>query len=469
MNNITNNVEAVVLAAGKSSRFNTHQSKLVEKICGQEMVLYITKSLKNLSIPTTMVLGYQKEKIEELVNHHHGNNIKFVEQQNQRGTGHAIKVALPYLNREHILVLNGDIPLITEELISKLINQHINNKAEVSFVGAYNFDPTVTGYGTIIKDNDSIKIVEAKEYQQTQDINEPVLLNAGIYIFKRDFLEQGLSLLQESSVTGELYITDLIKIANEQNKHIEVIAAPFDIIRGVNTLQELWAVEQIKKSELIKSWMNRGVRFASGQNISLDLDVSIGCGTYIGTGVELLEGTTVGNNCRIESYSVIKRSTLEDNIHVESHSVIHQAHIKHGAQVGPFAHIHAQSIVSANSIVGNFVEVKRTTIGNSSSIKHLAYLGDSHIGNNVKIGAGTITCNYDGARKHRTIIEDDVLIGSNNSLVAPVTIGQGSYTAAGSTITADVPPFALAIARSRQINKADRALKTPAAIKFKTV
>lgn len=469
MENYNKQVEAVVLAAGKSSRFNTNQSKLLEKICGQEMILYVTKTLENLEIKTSLVLGYQKDRIEDLITQIHCDNISFVEQKIQNGTGHAVKVTLSELNKDHILVLNGDIPLINEELIDKLVKQHLNNKNSLTFVAAYNFDPTVTGYGTVVKDNGKIKIVEAKEWKHDPEISEHSLLNAGLYIFERNFLTNGLEKLQKSSITGEIYITDLIEIANNENKNLELFIAPFDKIRGVNTLQELWAVEQIKKSELIKSWMNRGVRFASTQNINLDIDVTIGSGSYIGSGVEINKGTSIGNNCKIESYSVIKQSIIEDNVTIKNHTIIDSSQIKRNAKVGPFAHIHGQSIVDNESIMGNFVECKRTSIGKNSTIKHLSYFGDAHVGNNVKVGAGTITCNYDGASKHRTIIEDHVLIGSNNSLVAPVIIGEGAYTAAGSTITVNVPPFALSIARSRQINKHERAFSTPMAFTLKKI
>ena len=346
-------VKAIILAAGKSSRFNNQRSKLLEKICGQEMILYITKLLANLNIKTTLVVGYQKEKIQEIIKKNHNDLIDFVEQKIQLGTGHAIKTALNYLennleNIKHILVLNGDIPLIDEELISKLIDEHLDKNATISFIGAYNFDPSIKGYGTIVKENDSIKIVEAKEWGNKIDHQEISLLNAGIYIFEKDFLITSLDSLQASSITGELYITDLIKIANDQKRKIEIITASFDNVRGVNTLEELWIAEQIKKSELVKKFMQKGVRFKNIHNVLLDLNVSIGSGSVIGNCVEILDGTIIGESCEIDSFSIIKNSILADNIYIEPYSILDQAHIKNN--------------IKNNLFANNFVKVKSNKI-----------------------------------------------------------------------------------------------------------
>jgi bifunctional UDP-N-acetylglucosamine pyrophosphorylase/glucosamine-1-phosphate N-acetyltransferase len=339
MYNTDKNIEAVVLAAGKSSRFNTEQSKLVTKICGQEMILYITKLLNKLNIPTTLIVGYQKEKIQEIILEHHDLDIKFVEQLHQLGTGHAVKTVLPYLSKDHVLVLNGDIPSIDQNIIDRLTTIHLENNASLSFVGAYNFDPNIKGYGTIHKDEHSIKIVEAKELKNQTETSEIPLLNAGIYLFEKNFLIDSISKLEKSSITGEIYITDLVAIANKLNKKIELVEAPFDKIRGVNTLQELWMVEQIIKAELIRNFMDQGVRFASGQNVSLDIDVSIGAGSFIGNGVELLSGAKIGKNSSINAYSIIKNSTLEDNVTIESHSIVENSTILANSQIGPFVHI----------------------------------------------------------------------------------------------------------------------------------
>ncbi len=242
-------------------------------------------------------------------------------------------------------------------------------------------------------------------------------------------------------------------MAGDSGLAVQALSVPFDDVRGVNTLQELWEVEQIKRSELIKHWMLRGVRFELAQSIHLDIDIEIGAGSFIGTGVHLLRGTKIGEECFLGAFSILANSQVGDGSTVHSHSVIQDSSIGCNVHVGPFARIRENGVIGDNAEIGNFVEVKNSTIGDKSKAKHLSYIGDAHIGSQVNIGAGTITCNYDGARKYKTIIEDNVFVGSNNTLVAPLHIGKESYTAAGSIITKDVPSESLAIGRARQENK----------------
>ncbi len=232
-----------------------------------------------------------------------------------------------------------------------------------------------------------------------------------------------------------------------------MILAPFDHVRSVDTYQDIWAVEQIKRAELIRFWMDHGVRFSAAQNVHVDIDVNIGAGTFIGSGVHLFKGSRIGTNNKIDAFSIIDHAILGNKVTVHPHSIIKNSSIGDHAQIGPFAHIQADTIIGEHCALGNFVEIKRTTIGNHSKAKHLTYLGNAHIGAHVNIGAGTITCNYNGKTKEKTYIKDNVFIGSNNSLVAPITIAEDAFTAAGSVITEDVPAQALAIARARQVNK----------------
>lgn len=443
-------LQAIVLAAGRSSRFNTEKSKLTYIICGREMIAYNTHLLNELKLPATYVVGYQKEQIIPIIQKIYHGHPSFVEQDKQLGTGHALLCSRSNWSAEHILVMNCDQPLITAELMQNFIDAHIESSADCSFVVSYNSDPGLKGYGNVIKDHTGIKIVETKHSGESL---YNCLINAGIYIFRRSFLEKEISNLQEASDSGELYLTDLIEKASANNYRVETYNAPFDIIRGVNTLKELWTVEHIKRSSLISYWMDHGVRFSTAQNVHLDLDVTIGSGSYIGAGVLLVKGTKIGSNCWIDAYSFIGNSIIGDNVTVQPHSVINDSTLLSQSNVGPFAHIRANSIIGSRATIGNFVEVNRSSIGNNTKAKHLSYLGDAQIGNQVNIGAGTITCNYDGVQKHTTIIEDEVSIGANNSLVAPITIGKGAYTGAGSTITQSVAAHSLAIARARQITK----------------
>ena len=447
----SNKVQAIVLAAGKSTRFNTGRTKLLEKICGQEMILYTTRLLEQLSIPVTVVIGYQKDSIKEVISRHHHSSINFVVQDEQHGTGHALMCSQPVWEKDHVLIMNGDVPLVTSDIIEKLYEKHIANHADVTFVTSHNADHTLGGYGRVIKTENSIKIIEARDFDG--DINEHCCVNSGIYLVSKQFLQQYIKEFTLNEKTREFYITDLIKIASDKKLIVQTSSAPFDLVRGINTLQELWAAEQIKRSELIKFWMEKGVHFSVAQNVHIDLDVNIGSGTYIGCGVHLLRGSIIGKNCKVQEFASIENSTLGDHCDILPHCIIKDSFIGGHCEVGPFAHIREHSHIGEHVVLGNFVEVKKSIIGEGTKAKHLSYLGDAHIGANVNIGAGTITCNYNGLSKHQTVIHDNAFIGSNNTLIAPVVIERDAYTAAGSVISENVPAEALAIARARQVNK----------------
>lgn len=443
-------IQAIVLAAGKSSRFNTGRSKLLERLCGQEMILYPVKVLEELKIETTLVVGYQAEAIKKAIAEYNLNTVSFVHQTEQNGTGHAVAQTKAQWNQDTILILNGDMPLVDKTILEELIQTHETSDATISFVTAHNADPN-NAYGRVIKKDNQIQIIEAKDFNG--DPAEQCCINAGVYVFKRSFLEKHIDLLSAKNAAKEYYLTDLINIAQQENEKIETIKAPFDHVRGINTLREFWTAEQIKRSELIRFWMDNGVRFYAAQSVVLDANTEIGKGSHIHAGVHLLSGTTIGKNCTIGPYSVIENGTVADNTIIKAHSVVSDATIEQSCQIGPFAHVYEKSTIAEKSIIGNFVEVKRTNIGSNTKAKHLTYLGDARIGNKVNIGAGTITCNHNGVGKNETHIADNAFIGSNNTLVAPVRIGAGAFTAGGSVITKDVPSDALAIGRARQINK----------------
>ena len=443
-------IQAIILAAGASSRFKTGRTKLIEKICGRAMVLYPTSIFVNLNIPTVMVVGFQKEIVEATVKEEFESNVTFVHQQEQRGTGHAIQCTRDLWSADTILVMNGDMPLVTRENIEKLIKKHHDADATISFATAHHCDPEAM-YGRVIQGDDSIKIIEAKDFEG--DLSEQCCINAGIYLIKRSFLENYLDKLQPSAVTKEWYITDLINIASANKLTVQTVAMPFDRIRGVNDFKELWAAEQIKKSEIIQHWMSNGVRFAVAHNVQIDWNVSIKSGTSIGSGAQLSGNTKIGNDCTIEAFSFLKNATIGDRTTVYAHTVIEKSEIGTDCFVGPFSFIHGSSKLHNNATIGSFVEVNRSEIGAFSKAKHLSYLGDTTIGQKVAIGAGLVTCNYDGTNKHKTVINDNAFIGGNNTIVAPVVIDKSAITAAGSTITENVPADALAIGRTRQINK----------------
>jgi bifunctional UDP-N-acetylglucosamine pyrophosphorylase/glucosamine-1-phosphate N-acetyltransferase len=447
---LNTNIQAVVLAAGKSSRLKSGHNKMLEKICGQEMILFPIKMLENLAIETTVVVGFEKERIIACIESMQPDQVTFAHQQEPAGTGDAVRCTADNWHSDHILILNGDMPLVTAQIIEDLYKAHTESNAALSFVIAHNNEPS-TSYGRIVQKDAQIKIVEAREF--TGDVHEHCCINAGIYLVKRSFLQEHINHLNANKTSNEFHITDLVAIASEHNYVVKTTVAPFDYVRGINNQHELWAAEQIQRSNLIKHWMEHGVRFSVAQNVHIDLDVTIGVGSYIGCGVHLLRGTQIGNYCTIDEYVSVESSTIGDNSRVYPMSVVKDAQIGANVAVGPFAHIHHACVIEDNAVIGNFVELKQTTVGAGTKAKHLTYLGDATIGNNVNIGAGTITCNFDGTNKHRTTIEPHAFIGSNNTLVAPIKIEQGAFTAAGSTITEDVPADALAIGRARQINK----------------
>jgi bifunctional UDP-N-acetylglucosamine pyrophosphorylase/glucosamine-1-phosphate N-acetyltransferase len=451
-----NTIQAIVLAAGKSTRFNTGRSKLTEPLCGRAMILHVTKMLHNLSINTSLIVGHDKEAVIKCVANHHS-DITFIEQNEQQGTGHALMCSKDVWTKDHILVINGDMPLLKEDIIRALYQAHSAKNAALSFVIAdYDHnEPENHSYGRVIISDNRISIVEAKDF--TGNIADDLPVNAGVYLIKKQFLMSAISQLTTNNKSNEFYITDLVAIAHGSNYPIVTLKTSFDTVRGINTLFELYVAEQIKRDHLVEYWMKQGVRFASPHNTVVDESVIIGRGTFVGYGTHLTGTTHVGENCTIQPFSILENALLENNVTVHSHSVIKNSVIKKGAQIGPFAHVRNDSIIGTNSAIGNFVEVKKSTFGHHTKAKHLSYFGDATIGDTVNVGALTVTCNYDGVNKKKTIIKNNAFIGSNNTLIAPVTIGEGAFTAAGSTITVDVPDGALAIARSHQTNKPNYA------------
>ncbi len=447
---LRSNVQAVILAAGQSKLFKTENTKLSFPICGQEMILYPVKMLENLNIPTTVVLGHQRELLRKIIDAK-ASSITYVEQLEQRGTGHALLCARAQLQAEHVLVINGDAPLVTPAMIQDMIAQHFLNDATVTFATSHNEDPGLEGYGRVMRKDSAVEIIE---YNDKRDTSSLCCVNGGIYIFKRSFLEAALHRIPPYTHSGEFGVPELIGMASAQGLIVETVQLPFDNVRNVTTLKDLWVVEHIKRSELISYWMTQGVRFSFAQNVHLDIDVTIGPDTLIGVGVHLLNGTNIGAHCVVDGFTYISNSILHDHVHLLPHCYIYDSAIHAYAQIGPFAHIRKGSVIDTHVTVGNFVEVSSTTLGSHTKAKHFSYLSNAAIGSHVNIGAGTITGNHDGhGTKHPIVIKEGAFIGSNSTLVAPITIGKGAMTAAGSTLTKHVPDQSLGIARPPQINK----------------
>ncbi|MDP3788734.1 MAG: NTP transferase domain-containing protein [Candidatus Chromulinivorax sp.] len=334
------NLQAILLAGGTSIRFNTEKTKLTEKICGKEMIVYPLDLLQRMNIPTTMVVGFQKEKVLEVLTTHNIKNITIATQNEQLGTGHAVAVSQPFWNKDHILIINGDIPLMTSEVIQKLYNKHIKTDADISFATAHSLDEANDSYCRIVINDNKIRVIERRD--DNLDMEAQCCVSAGIYIMKKDFLEAHIHKLSKSNITGEFYLPELIQIASNHNCKIVTTPISFDVARGVNTLAELWVVEHIKRSQLISYWMNHGVRFAISLNVMIDCDVVIEPGVYIGSAAHLLGKTIIKKNANIGAFAYIKNSVIEENAKIKSHTVIIKSTIEAYEVVPPFTQISYQ-------------------------------------------------------------------------------------------------------------------------------
>jgi bifunctional UDP-N-acetylglucosamine pyrophosphorylase / glucosamine-1-phosphate N-acetyltransferase len=334
------NLQAILLAGGKSIRFNTEKTKLTEKICGKEMILYPLELLQRMNIPTTLVVGFQNEKVTEVLTQHSIKNVSIAIQKEQLGTGHAVAVSQPFWNKDHILIINGDIPLMTSEVIQKLYKKHIKTDADISFATAHSLDEANDSYCRIVINDNKIRVIERRD--ENIDMDAQCCVSVGIYIVKKNFLETHIDKLSKSKFTGEYYLPELIQIASNDNCKIVTTPISFDLARGVNTLAELWVVEHIKRSQLISYWMNHGVRFAISLNVMIDCDVVIEPGVYIGSGVHLLGKSIIKKHANIGAFAYIKNSIIEENAKIKSHTVIIKSTIGQDEIVPSFTQISYQ-------------------------------------------------------------------------------------------------------------------------------
>src|SRR5579883_1829090 len=383
----------------------------------------------------------------------------FVVQEPQRGTGHALMVAHKSLEGyEQIIVLSGDAPLITTATILKLQGFHREHKAAMTILTAEVENPF--GYGRIIRK--SVKSPEVKAIVEQKALNKQQTkikeINSGIYAFDGKVLYANIDGLSADNAHREYYLTDMAALLGKSKKRVVAVKAddPHEIL-GSNTRAELVELDRFMRMATCQRLMNDGVTIFYPETCVIDNDVQIDSDTVIEPFVQILGKTKIGEDCRIRSYSIIRNSHIGDRVMVRYGSILDEATVADGALIGPYSHLRPGSEIGENAHVGNFVETKKIKLGKGSKANHLTYLGDAEIGSGVNIGAGTITCNYDGVNKHRTVIADGVFVGSDSTLVAPIVIGEGSYIAAGSSITEDVPAGALALGRSRQTTKPDWA------------
>lgn len=444
-------LKTLILAAGKGTRMKSSIPKIIHKVNGVPMISKIINVLNNLNPEENiLILGYKKEEVLKVV----GEDSSYVLQNEQLGTGHAVMQAKEKLKDYDgdVMILCGDTPLLKSETLKALYDFHKSTNATTTILTSIYENPF--GYGRIVKEDGLVKaIVEEKE--ATQEIKKIKEVNAGVYCFTAKELFKALDKIDNNNEKGEYYLTDVIGIQVKENKKVQsFILEDSQEILGVNSKVELAIANQVLRERKNISLMEEGVIFLDPKSSYIEENVTVGKDTIIYPNVVLEGNTQIGENCKIIGNTRIVDSILKDNIVIES-SVIEESIIENGVTMGPFAHLRPKSHLKEMVHIGNFVEVKKSTLEKGVKAGHLTYLGDAQVGENTNIGAGTITCNYDGVNKFKTIIGKEAFIGSDSMLVAPVTIGEKALVGAGSVITKDVPDKSLAVSRSKQIIKTD--------------
>jgi bifunctional UDP-N-acetylglucosamine pyrophosphorylase/glucosamine-1-phosphate N-acetyltransferase len=450
-------VAIAIMAAGKGTRLKSKHPKVLHVIGGRPLLAHVIRAAAKV-VPATdifSIIGHEADKVREAVASY---GTQFVEQKEQRGTGHAIMQCRDALRGfDHVIVLSGDVPLIRTETIARVRDFHLEQKAAMTILTAIPPDPF--GYGRIIRKkksgkttNEVAEIVEQKSASPAQQKIREV--NSGIYAFAVPELFARIDKLSTDNAHHELYLTDVAGLlTNDKKKVVGLPASEFNEVLGVNTRFELASLDALLREEKARELMSSGVTIFRPETCVIDADVEVGTDTVIEPFVQLLGSTSIGGDCVVRSYSVVKDSRIGDAVTIRNGCIVDESTVDNGAIIGPFSHLRPASHIGENAHVGNFVETKKTRLGRGSKANHLSYLGDAEIGEGVNIGAGTITCNYDGVNKHKTTIDDGAFIGSDSTLVAPVKVGRGAYIGAASCITEDVPEDALAVGRGRQVNK----------------
>ncbi|MGC1423402.1 MAG: bifunctional UDP-N-acetylglucosamine diphosphorylase/glucosamine-1-phosphate N-acetyltransferase GlmU [Terracidiphilus sp.] len=444
----------VIMAAGKGTRLKSRRPKVLHEVGGKPLLSHVIATAGRLAENEDIfaIVGHQAESVREAMS---GSRVQFIEQTEQRGTGHAIQCARQAISAyEHIIVLSGDVPLIQAETLQHLMTLHLAEGAAMTILTAVPEDPT--GYGRIIRrspDRAEVDaIVEQKALKaEQQSIRE---INSGIYAFKVGPLLKHLDKLTAENAHGEFYLTDMAAHLNAAGEKVAAVEAPDAVeVLGANTIAELVALDARIRMANANRLMAGGVTIFRPETCVIDAEVEIEPDTIIEPFVQLLGKTKIGTDCRIRSYSVIEDCTLGKDVLIRQSCVLAESTVADGARIGPFAHLRPGSEIGQDAHIGNFVETKKAKLGKGAKANHLTYLGDAEVGAGSNIGAGVITCNYDGVHKHPTRIGQGAFVGSDSTLVAPIEIGDGAYIGAGSCITRNVPSGALAVGRSRQVTK----------------
>ena len=443
-----NNITAVILAAGMGPRMKSKTPKVLHKICNRELVKYVIESAKCGGCDKIVtVIGHCADAVKEVL----GDSTLFAVQSEQKGTGHACMQAISEMDGEYTFVFNGDKPLLTSETVKAVIDCHKKSGNSVTVITAILDD--ATGYGRIIRDDSGnvVGIVEHNDADEDQLlINE---INSGMYVFNTTELKAALEKLASNNAQGEYYLTDTLSIILANGKKIGgFTVSDTDEILGINDRIQLSVAEKIMQKRINEKHMLNGVTIHSPETVIISPDCEIGEDTEIFPDVVIENGCKIASDVVITSASKLSGATIGNGVSVQS-SVVLKSTVGDGTTVGPFAYIRPDCVIGKNARIGDFVELKNCNIGDGTKVSHLTYVGDADVGSGCNFGCGTVTVNYDGKKKYRTVIGNDVFIGCNSNLVAPVVLKDGAYTAAGSTITDEVPENNLAIARARQVNK----------------
>lgn len=443
---------AIILAAGQGTRMKSKLYKVLHPVCGKPMVQHVVEQVSQLGLQEIVtIVGHGAELVKEQL----GEQSKFALQAEQLGTAHAVSQAVSLLGQETgtTLVICGDTPLITAETMEALLQHHEEMGAKATVLTAYIEDPT--GYGRIVRNDKGYveKIVEHKD--ASDDERKLREINTGTYCFDNQALFESLKKVSNENVQGEYYLPDVIEILKKEGSIVSAYQTDrFEETLGVNDRIALSQAEDIMKKRINQKHMMNGVTLIDPNNTYISADAVIGSDTIIYPGTVIEGETTIGSDCVIGPHTTLKDSGVGNGTTIRQ-STVHDSRIGNDVAIGPFAHIRPDSVIGNDVRVGNFVEIKKSIFGDGSKASHLSYIGDAEVGTDVNLGCGSITVNYDGENKFKTVIGDGAFIGCNSNLVAPVTVGEGAYVAAGSTITDHVPAKALSIARARQVNKQD--------------
>jgi bifunctional UDP-N-acetylglucosamine pyrophosphorylase/glucosamine-1-phosphate N-acetyltransferase len=451
-------IYGVILAAGEGKRMRSKHPKVLHPLWGKPMVEYVLDACRELPLRKIfMVIGHQADRVKEALFHR---DIRFVVQEEQKGSGHALMQVAPHLRgfSGDLLVLCGDVPLISPQILRELMEAHHRAEAAATVLTTTLTNPT--GYGRVVRDrNGRLKgiVEEVDAGARQRSIKE---VNTGIYCFAAPPLFQALGEIGSSNQQGEYYLPEVFALLRKGGRGVEIsTTADWERVLGINSREELAKALQIVRKAKLQQLMKDGVTLLDPESTFIDASVRIGKDTVIYPNCYIEGQTAIGEDCILYPGTRVVSSEVGKGVILLDHCLILESKVDDGAKIGPFAHLRPQSQIGKGARVGNFVEIKKSEVGEGSKVPHLSYVGDSVLGKKVNIGAGSITCNYDGFAKHRTQIEDGVFAGSNTLFIAPVCVGEGAIIAAGSVVTEDVPPHSLAMARARQTNKKGWARK----------